>query len=430
MMIVKPTLRSAYDLFHEGLLCFTDMEDEGICIDRAYYEKTYIHLTKRVKFLSEKINDMPEAKTFQKKVGKSIMSFDIDKNKLHVSSLDLSKLFFTYLGMTPIKSTEKGRISSDDDVLEKIGTPFAKEILKVKKLEKNRTTYVLGVYGVSYLDELDGIWKIHPSFNLHIPKSYRSSSNDPNFQNMPVHDPESMALVRSGIIPRPGNKLGWADYGGHELRVFACYCKDPQLIRDILNKVDIHDYWGEFLGVSRYDAKNGFVFALIYGSYYGSIFNDLRSRGYKFIKESTVQKAEKEFWKKYSKAKEWQEEWVRSYYNRGYLEMLTGFRVQGWLSKNQIVNIPVQGTAFHLLLWSCVQVNNARKKEGWKTKLTGQIHDEMDLDINPGEESHVRSVIEKTMVEDTRRAFPWVNVPLLSEYGSCEVNASWGTAKK
>lgn len=429
-MEIKPTLQQAYDLFHNGVLCFTDMEDEGICIDRDYYEKTYVQLTKRIAHLVKNIGKHEEAHLFEDKMGRPIATFDVEKNKLHISNQDLTKLFFNFMEMKPIKLTEKENYSSDENVLEKIGTPFCKDLLKIKKLEKNRTTYILGIYGVSFFDERDGLWKIHPSFNLHIPRSYRSSSSDPNFQNVPIHDEESKKLVRTGIIPRPGNKLGWADYGGHEIRIFACYCKDPVLILDIVNKVDVHGYWGEYLGVKRYDAKNCFVFPQIYGSYYKSCWSDLVGRGYKELKESRVEQAEREFWKKYRKGKEWQEQLIKDYHARGYLEMLTGFRVVGWLGHNQIINTPIQGTAFHLLLWSCIEVNRIRREEGWKSKLIGQIHDEMVLDIDPKEEGHVRETIEWVMVEGTKRAYPWINVPLVAEYGSCEIDQPWGEAKK
>lgn len=428
-MIIKPSLKQAYDLFHQGILTFADMEDEGICIDREYYEKTYAQLTKRISFLVKGIDRFTEAEIFKKKTGKPIISFDIDKNKLSVSHQDLSKLFFKFMGMKTIKSTEKGGISSDDEVLERIGTPFAKEILKIKKLEKNRTTYIAGVYGVSYLDERDGLWKIHPSFNLHIPRSYRSSSNSPNFQNIPVHDEESMKLVRTGIIPRPGNKLSWADFGGHEYRVMACYSKDPEMIRGIKAGEDPHQEWADYLGTNRYDAKQNFVFALSYGSFYKNIYDAL-APSYPKLTERRVEQAEKEYWKKYRILKKWQEEQIAAYYRNGYIEMLTGFRCIGWLSRNQIINTPIQGAAFHLLLWSCIELNRIRKKEEWKTKLIGQIHDEMNLDVNPEEENHVKEYIKWVTEEGTREQFPWVIVPLLSEYNSCDIDMPWASAKK
>lgn len=414
-------LKSAYELFHRGLLCFSDMEDAGICIDKDYYERTYDRLTKRIEFLVRKVDDFDEAKLFKDRTGQSIIYFD---SKLHISHFDLSKLFFQFLGMKPIKFTEKEGVSSDDEVLTKIGTPFAQAILKIKKLEKNRVVYIGGIKNLATLDE-DGLWKIHPSFNLHIARSFRSSSDSPNFQNFPRHDSESMKLVRSGIIPRPGRKLAQADFGGHEWRIMACYSRDPQMIRELKHGYDPHQPWADFLNVKRHDAKNGFTFALAYGSYYENIWNDLVSRGYTDLKKQRVKEAENEFWSKYKGLKRWQDELVRSYFRSGYVEMLTGFRLYGYLRKNQIINSPIQGTAFHLLLWSCIRLNEVRKAEGWKTQLVGQIHDELVVDMDPSEENHVRRTIERIMVEETRQAFPWLVVPLLAEYSSGEVDQPW-----
>ncbi len=424
-MKIKPNLRSAYNLFHKGILCFADMEDEGICVNKEYYERTYQRLTDRIRFLVNGMSRFDEYQLFKQKTGKDIITMD---NKLHVSHQDLSKLFFKFMGMKPIKFTEKENISSDDEVLTKINTPFTKEVLKIKKLEKNRITYIKGIMDFATLDK-DGLWKIHPSFNLHIARSYRSSADSPNFQNIPVHDEESKKLVRTGIIPRPGNKIGWADYGGHEVRVMACYSKDPVLVKMLTNGEDPHQEWADFLGIKRFDAKQNFVFALAYGSYYKNIYASLAEL-YPKLTEKRVEQAEKGFWNKYRALKKWQEGMIKSYYERGYIELLTGFRCIGWLSHNQIVNTPIQGTAFHLLLWSCIELNRIRKEEKWKTRIPGQIHDEIFMDIAPDEEEYVKKTVEWVMIEDTRKEFKWINVPLLSEYGSCGVGESWGKAKK
>lgn len=424
-MKIQPTFKSAYDLFHKGLLCFVDMEDEGICVDKNYYERTYEHLTKRIKFLAKEIGQFDEARLFKDRTNRDIMTFD---TKLHVSHQDLSKLLFRFMEMRPIKLTEKENISSDDEVLTKIGSPFTQAVLKIKKLEKNRTTYIGGIRDLATQDE-DGLWKIHPNFNLHIARSYRSSSDSPNFQNFPIHDEESMRLVRSGIIPRPGHKLGWTDFGGHEWRIMACYSRDPEMVKELRNGYDPHQPWADFLGTSRYDAKNSFTFALVYGSYYESIHADLFAKGYKNLPKKRVEEAEKEFWSKYRGLKQWQERAIQSYYQKGYLEMLTGFKVHGYLSRNQIVNTPIQGTAFHMLLWCCIRLNEIRKQEGWQTKLIGQIHDEAVKDIHPEEEEHVKKTIERVMVKETQQEFPWLIIPLLAEYSSGEVNQPW-TVKK
>jgi DNA polymerase I-like protein with 3'-5' exonuclease and polymerase domains len=70
-----------------------------------------------------------------------------------------------------------------------------------------------------------------------------------------------------------------------------------------------------------------------------------------------------------------------------------------------------------------------RKEEVWKTKLIGQIHDEMNLDIKPEEEEAVKSGVEDVMENGTKKTFPWINVPLLAEYGSGEVDQPWVVKK-
>jgi DNA polymerase I-like protein with 3'-5' exonuclease and polymerase domains len=83
-----------------------------------------------------------------------------------------------------------------------------------------------------------------------------------------------------------------------------------------------------------------------------------------------------------------------------------------------------------MLLWSCIQLNKIRKQEEWKTKLIGQIHDEINKDVYPTEEDHIKETIERIMVKDTQKQFPWLVIPLLAEYKSGEIDQSWAMMKK
>ena len=55
------------------------------------------------------------------------------------------------------------------------------------------------------------------------------------------------------------------------------------------------------------------------------------------------------------------------------------------MTNNMIVNSPIQGTAFHCLLWSMIEINKFIKKEKLESKLIGQIHDEILVDTVPDE---------------------------------------------
>ncbi len=428
LLDTQPKKKIAEELFLDGIKCFVDMEETGISVDKKYYEETYKKLAKRIELLTETAQKTKEGSFFKKKTGREIITFDKEKNKVSLSNKDLSELFFKMLKVKSLKVTPKGGFSVDEDVLSRLKLDLSEKLTKIKKLEKMRTTYILGIS--KYAIEREGGYKIHPSFNLHIVRTFRSSSDSPNFQNIPIREEEAMNTVRKGIIPLPGYQIGWADYGGHEVRLIACYSKDPILCKVLKENGDVHQEWSDFLGVKRDDSKSGFVFPLIYGSYYISIHKDLISRGYVDLKERTVQKAEIEFWKKYAGVKLFQDNLIKFYKEHGYIEMFHGFRCGGVLSRNQIVNSLIQGSAFHLLLWSCIRLNKIRKEEQWRTTIPGQIHDEIFFNIYPKEEDYVKETTESVMTKQILEAHPWICVPLVSEFGSLPINKPWIKEKK
>jgi len=403
----------AYDLFHDGIMSFCDMEMDGVHVDVDYYQQLSTRLEKRIKFLENQLLNGPEAQLFFEKTRKKL---DLDSNQ------KLSKLLFDYMGIEPIKRTKTG-YSVDKDVLQQISIPFTHKLSKLKKIKDNKRKYTGGI--LKY--EING--KLHTSLNLHLVRTYRSSSNDPNLHNVPVQDRESMQMVRGGIIPSPGHKILEADYKAMEVCIIACLSKDKQLCKNIEDKVDPHQEWADFLGLekytdpetARYDAKNKVVFPWFYGSH--SVAEYLEKAGYP--PEIPIVRAEREFWKKHRGVKNWQKLLLESYQANGYVEMPFGFRRRGFLTTNQIINTPVQGTAFHCLLWSINHINPVRKEEGWRTKMPLQIHDDIFFDLYPKEEDHVIKVATQIMTEDIRKENPWLIVPLTVEFKTAGIDEPW-----
>ena len=400
----------SYELFHKGITTFSDMEMEGINVDVNYYQDTSAKLDKRLAFIEKHLLRSPEALLFKAKEGKDINL---------ASPIDLKKLLFTHLNLPSVKKTVLDNDSVDKDVMESIDLQFTRDLVKKRKLSKLKSTYLDGILNLQVAG------KLHPNFNLHLVRTYRSSSSDPNFQNLPQRDKESMTMVRGGIIPRKGGQLIEADFGGHEIGVIACYSKDPVLLEERRQELDIHKEWADFLQVSRFDGKNGFTFALFYGSYFKNIHTDLYNRGYHDLPMMRVRQAEREFWKKYRGVKKFQEKQVEFYKNNGYVEMFHGFKRGGFLTKNEIVNTPIQGTAFHLLLWACWKLNEISKEEGWKARLIGQIHDSLLIDSPAEETSHVVEVTKRVMTEDILEPHPWIVIPMIADISVTGIDEPW-----
>ena len=402
---------TAYALFHEGVETSVHMESRGIPINVQHYEDEVKELKNRQDKLKHRLLVDPASVEF-------IESYNKEPN--FESPDDLKILLFKIMEEFPRKFTDKQNIALDEEVLELIDTPFTKRLIKRRKLKKIQD------YVKNFLTlQVNGF--IHPNFNLHTVMTYRSSSNDPNFQNIPKRAEEAERAVRMGIIPSLGNYLVEVDYGAMEVRIICCYSQDPTLTQELNDGIDIHQFWCNFFkdeGVSRYDTKNGFVFPLFYGSWWDNIHKDLVSRGYK-ISPDKVEAAEKSFWEHYHHTLEFRNRQLKDYERKGYVETLAGFRRHGYLRKTQIINTPVQAFAFHCLQWSLNKLDRISIAEGWKSLFRGQIHDAMFIDQNPQEFPYVRNMVTRVMTQDVREKFPRIIVPLLAEFKTSEIDGNW-----
>ncbi len=126
----------------------------------------------------------------------------------------------------------------------------------------------------------------------------------------------------------------------------------------------------------------------------------------------------------------WKERWWNVYKKYGYIDLYTGFRCSGIMTKEQVTNLPIQGAAFHCLLWSFIEVDKYIQKEKWDTKLIGQIHDSMVFDANPKEVDHVLEVVHKITSIDLPKAWKWIIVPMEVEVEKCPVNGAWSQKQK
>lgn len=433
-------------LLHEGILSLADAEDVGIPIDEAYYKTERKRLDDEEQEITRQLLTGKESELFKAQTGMDL--------KLR-SPKHLTTLFFDILKETPLSFTEKGNNPSTDvEALKKLNSPFAGQLLRTRRLKKIK----------DYIDQyareaVDG--RIHPFFDLSTVSTYRSSSSRPNFQNIPKRDKEARLSVRKGIVPSKGRKISSADYKGIEVRVMAMYSYDPVLIKYIHDPTtDMHRDQAEAIFALpeeeitsdiRHIGKNCFVFPQFYGDYYiacakscweeskklktksgVNVHDHLSKLGIKGPQtfELHMKEVEDRFWDTLRVTKEWRDSVVDFYQRKGYVETFFGFRRSGYLRRNQIVNMPVQATAFHLLLYSYIHLHNISKEKKWETYLLGQIHDELLYDLIPEEEEEVYNCTNDVMCKWPMEDFPWINVPLEIEFESTEIDGYWAEKKE
>jgi DNA polymerase I-like protein with 3'-5' exonuclease and polymerase domains len=157
----------------------------------------------------------------------------------------------------------------------------------------------------------------------------------------------------------------------------------------------------------------------------------LKDKGITNLSDFTdhIRQIENKFWKeKFPVYAEWKKETYFIYEKKGYVDLLTGFRCYGPIKKNKVLNYRIQGTAFHCLLWTCMQVTREvqQKKNSF---LIGQIHDSMIGDIHPDDEEEIDRIVIDYGTKKIREHWDWVIVPLTLEKERSEINGNWSEMK-
>lgn len=440
-----------YWLFHDGTLALGDTSvDGGLIFDEPYFAKQRKTIIADVAKLEETILSLPPSLLWKEKTGKVLNPG---------SDTQLRTLLFNFYGIKAEAWTDKDRESIGKDVLEnyydhsELGE-FCRLTVEYNKKKKLVSTNIDG-FARESLGRV-----IHPGFSLNIARSGRSASRIPNFQNIPVRDEWSKQTIRMGLYPHPGHHFVGADYGSHEWRIACAYSGDPVMIDYIINGGDPHrDQAIELFLLRpdqvtkdlRYEAKSNFIFAELYGSWWKAcadkiwvailglktadgvdIYQHLRNKGIRGLADfqAHVEQVERKFWRKFNVLDAWRREWLERYERDGVVPMFHGFQRQGHLSRNQIWNSSIQGTAFHLLLEAYIELNRIRKEEKWESKIVGQIHDEIRSSVHPDELGYVLELHHWVMAEWVRQKHPWVIVPLEVEFKCTEINKPWATEKK
>lgn len=454
---MKPATKEAYDLFHNGAITLARIEQTGMRIDTKYLDWAMSSTDQKIKDIEAELKDDKTWKLWKREYG--------NKTKFG-SDVQLAHILFSVLDYpcTSWTNEDRTRPSMDEEVLQSIDLPFVHGYLRHRKLSKALNTFLKGIK----TEVVDGF--LHPMFNLHIARTYRSSSDTPNFHNLPIRDPEFGELIRRCFIPRKGRRIIETDYKGIEVRVAACYNHDPVLISYIKDQTkDMHRdmaaqcymvHIGEVTKAMRYCGKNMFVFPEFYGDAYFhcavalweaihkmdmrgpggiSLYEHLANKGItklgacnpkqKPVKgtfEYHIHTVERDFWdNRFKVYTSWKRKWYEQYLKNGGFMMFTGFKEEGILSRNDVINHPVQGSAFHCLLWSLIEIDEIMRKERMESCLIGQIHDSIEGDILESEEKEYVGIVEEVMCNKIRKHWDWITVPLEVEIEASKVDGNW-----
>ena len=458
---MKMLTQGALKLLHDGAKALAKVEANGIRIDTGYLDKALDETEKEIKSLESKLRDDEVWNRWLQKFGQRSSLGSKDQ----LGQLLYDKKKKGGMGYTCVVRTQTGRPKVTEAILSKIPLDFCKTYVELQRLYKARGTFLCGIRR-----ETCGGY-LHTMTNLNVASTYRSTSSLINFQNFPVRNPVLGDLIRRCFIARPGHLIGEMDYSGIEVKVAACYNKDPNLIRYIEDPTtDMHRDTAMKLAfleekqvskAMRHTAKNRFVFPEFYGSFYvdcaanlweamesqnilvegtdQTVIDHLASKGIQSLGrcdeeeepiedtfEAHVKKVEEWFWKKRFKVyTEWKERWWAQYLRRGWFKMKTGFVCSGVYKRNQVINYPVQGSAFHCLLLSLILLQAWLEEHRMRTRIVGQIHDSIVLDMHKDEVQDVLTKARYIMTKIVPRVWSWIIVPLEVEAEVAPLGGSW-----
>lgn len=444
--MIVPTTKDAFKLLMMGEKALTEVSINGFKVDVDYYKTQKPVIQDEISRLKTQIiNESEIGRAWKERFG----------NKLNLDSNDQLKQVLEYdMHFDKFKITEKGGKSADSSVIEKLPYEFSNPFTRYKQFNKMWGSLIEPI-----LLGADENGFVHPNINLHTVRTYRSSCDSPNLQQVPKHNKLIKKIVRSGFIPRGKDRqLCEIDLQSAEVSVGCCLHQDKQMLQFLHDKtIDMHTYVeSEFYKLKpeelskelRSSVKGRFVFASFYGasplSMAASLWefieesNTVLPTGEKLIDhmaklgvvdyETCLVHTEKVFdwyWKVLFKDYgAWKENIWTLYKQQGYLDYPTGFRVVSPMAKTQAMNTIIQGSTFHLLLFTLIELQRRLTQYKLGSKIVCQIHDSIVLDLVPSELQTVFDLYLDSQ-DTVRKKWKWLLYPITADADLGEVGGTW-----
>jgi DNA polymerase-1 len=321
------------------------------------------------------------------------------------SNPQLAQVLYEKLKLPVIKKGKTGP-STDQEVLEKLSEqhPLPAAILEYRSLSKLKSTYL---DTLPALVARDG--RIHTTYHQAATATGRVSSSDPNLQNIPVRT-DLGREIRRAFIAEPGHQLVSADYSQIELRLLAHIADDPVLIEAFQHDEDIHSRTAaEIFGVTpdKVDRDQRRVAKMVnFGIAYGLSPHGLSTR--LSIPVEQARDVIERYFTRYAGIRRYLEETVVQARKTGYVETMFGRRrlMADLHSRNRqvaqaaeraAINMPIQGTAADLIKKAMLEVDTALTKEGLRTVMLLQVHDELLFEAPDAEVEKVKELARRCM---------------------------------
>ncbi|HKU77898.1 MAG TPA: DNA polymerase I [Pyrinomonadaceae bacterium] len=328
------------------------------------------------------------------------------------------------------RKTSTGRISTSKAVLEELAQQYElpRLIIEYRELDKLKSVYT---DALPHQIATDG--RIHCQLNQTVAATGRLSSSDPNLQNIPIRS-EMGRRIRRAFVAEKGNKIISADYSQLELRLLAHITQDPVMLEAFQKNEDIHARTARlvFGAQTNEELKEARRFAKIVNFAIAYAIEPWGLSQRVGISRQEAKKVIEDYYNTYKGVRRYMEEvpirarehgYVRSIYGR--IRPLAGITDRNAnirkAAEREAINMPIQGTASDIVKIAMLRVDEEFKREGLKSRLLMQVHDELLVEVPEKEVSKVTEILKHEMETAVS-----LDVPLVADVG---VGDNWMDAK-
>jgi DNA polymerase-1 len=366
-----------------------DMERVGIAVDTAHLEQLEEHFAAEVRRAADD-------------------AFAVIGKEINLGSpKQLQVVLFDELDMPKTKRTKTG-YTTDADALQQLYVktehPFLLHLLRHRDVARLRQT----IEGLLKTVAPDG--RIHTTFNQMIAATGRLSSTDPNLQNIPIRTEEGRR-IREGFVVGPGFEcLMTADYSQVEMRIMAHLSEDAGLIEAFRSGRDFHSITAARVFDVDPDAvtveMRAKIKAMNYGLAYGlsafGLGQQLR------IEPSEARELMDEYFETFGGVRDYLHGVVDEARKAGFTETIWGRRrylpdltsdnrQRRDMAERMALNAPIQGSAADLVKVAMLNVDRAIREAGLTSRMLLQVHDELVLEVAPGERDRLEELVRAEM---------------------------------
>ncbi|MBZ6259349.1 DNA polymerase I [Streptomyces olivaceus] len=332
------------------------------------------------------------------------------------SPKQLQEVLFGELNLPKTKKTKTG-YTTDADALAWLAAQTENELPVIMLRHREQAKLRVTVEGLIKTIAADG--RIHTTFNQTVAATGRLSSTDPNLQNIPVRTDEGRAIRRGFVVGEGFESLMTADYSQIELRVMAHLSEDAGLTEAFTSGEDLHTTAAaQVFSVeqSAVDAEmRRKIKAMSYGLAYGlSAFGLSQQLNIEAAEARGLMDA---YFERFGGVRDYLRRVVDEARATGYTATLFGRRrylpdlnsdnrQRREAAERMALNAPIQGTAADIVKIAMLNVDKALREAGLASRMLLQVHDEIVLEIAPGERAKAEELVRREMSDAVRLSVP------------------------